>query len=298
MPKTKSFAGGDAPKQRVIDDGLVVAQVSDSDFAETLKRCCVQGGALLLENVPPSLHSLLEPVLLAERNASEKGSHRSTVVVGGATVRLNGAFRLYMTTNLASPKLSVEHAAMVSVVNFNISAEGLSEQLLRTFLHVERPEDAEQRDRLLHTSATYREELAQLEDAVLALLSEVSGNLLDDLRLIAALGSSKAKSVEVSRALKAAEETQRRITRAGELYRPLATRGSQLYFAVAGLAELQYFYQFSFGWVASIFVNSVMAHARENGKPPPDARSVKRRVTTLVEQITHATYVFASLAKH
>ena len=290
-PKTKSFAGSDAPKQRVIDDGLVVAQVSETDFAETLKRCCVQGGALLLENVPPSLHPLLEPVLLAERNASEKGSHRTTITVGGATVRLNGSFRLYMTTNLANPRLSVEHAAMVSVVNFNIAAEGLSEQLLRTFLHVERPDDAEQRDRLLHSSATYREELAQLEDAVLALLSEVSGNLLDDLRLIAALGSSKAKSVEVSRALKAAEETQRRITRAGELYRPLATRGSQLYFAIAGLAQLQYFYQFSFGWVASIFVNSVMKHARENGKPPSDARSVKRRVATLVEEITLAAYV-------
>ena len=59
-----------------------------------------------------------------------------------------------------------------------------------------------------------------------------------NLQLIAALANSKAKAHEVKKALKTAQETEKRISRAGDLYRPLAARGSQIYFCIAALSEL------------------------------------------------------------
>ena len=74
------------------------------------------------------------------------------------------------------------------------------------------------------------EELQQLENKVLHMLSNVQGNLLDDTELIAALANSKSKSHEVAKALKAAEETEKRIARSGELYLARAREAGRLGF--------------------------------------------------------------------
>merc|ERR1711871_1615825 len=267
---------------------LTVAEPSDTSFVEVLKSAIVRGKPLLLENVSAPLDPVLVPLL--EKQRSDDRTVRTHVMVASSTVRLHPNFRLYMTTYEGNPAFSVEQMSMVSMVNFNIAADGLEEQLLRTILHVERPDDAEQKDNLLHTTAAYREELQQLEDKVLHMLSNVQGNLLDDTDLIAALANSKSKSHEVAEALKAAEETEKRIARSGELYRPLAARGAQIYFCIAALTEIQYFYQFSFKWVTETFVKTVCEHRRVHGVPKTSSRAVTARVGALLDEITVAAY--------
>ena len=49
----------------------------------------------------------------------------------------------------------------------------------------------------------------------------------------------------ISSRLKEAESTEEKITLAREKYRPVATRGSVMYFVVASLAEVDTMYQYS-----------------------------------------------------
>lgn len=49
----------------------------------------------------------------------------------------------------------------------------------------------------------------------------------------------------ISNRLKEAEKTEEMISQAREKYRPVATRGSVMYFVVASLAEVDPMYQYS-----------------------------------------------------
>ena len=57
--------------------------------------------------------------------------------------------------------------------------------------------------------------------------------------------SSQVTSGVISTRLKEAEMTEEKITLAREKYRPVATRGSVMYFVVASMAEVDSMYQYS-----------------------------------------------------
>ena len=75
--------------------------------------------------------------------------------------------------------------------------------------------------------------LISLVRAVLRLLAESSGNILDDEQLINTLDDSKKISKKTEESVRGAEETTKEIDTAREAYRTVATRGSILYFVVA-----------------------------------------------------------------
>lgn len=60
-----------------------------------------------------------------------------------------------------------------------------------------------------------------------------------------AVFSSQVTSGVISTRLKEAEMTEEKITLAREKYRPVATRGSVMYFVVASMAEVDSMYQYS-----------------------------------------------------
>merc|ERR1712194_184696 len=72
--------------------------------------------------------------------------------------------------------------------------------------------------------------LAQLNAQLLHRLSNSTGNLLDDTELIEVLSNTKAKATEVSEKLASAAEKEIEINEKREQFRPVATRGSIMYF--------------------------------------------------------------------
>ena len=94
-------------------------------------------------------------------------------------------------------------------------------------------------DRAFYVSiADGRRTIKELEDTILRLLAESSGNILDDEQLINTLDSSKQISKKTEESVRGAEETTKEIDIAREAYRPVATRGSILYFVVADFAGI------------------------------------------------------------
>ena len=142
-----------------------------------------------------------------------------------------------LTTRLANPHFLPEMCIKVSLLNFSITHRGLEDQLLVDVVKNERPELESRRDQLVLSIATDQSELSKLEDEILGLLANASGNILEDEKLINTLQKSKETSTNVTLRVAESVKVAAEVSVAREAYRSVATRGSVLYFCVSMLAE-------------------------------------------------------------
>ena len=121
-----------------------------------------------------------------------------------------------------------------------------------------------------------------IEDKILHLLFTSEGNILDNEALINTLNDSKITSGVIGKRLVEAEKTEATISSTREKYRPVANRGSVLYFVVASLANVDPMYQFSLRYFTDIF-NATIENA-------PAQSSLEMRLQQLMEVCSMAIY--------
>ena len=134
---------------------------------------------------------------------------------------------------------------------------GLEQQLLGRVVLQERAELEEQRQKLVEEVSSNQKTLKGLEDDLLYRLANSTGNLLDDTQLIEVLGVTKTTAGEVKEKLQNAAEANERISLAREEYRPVATRGSLLYFLIVDMAAINVMYQVSLQQFLALFDYSI-----------------------------------------
>jgi len=171
----------------------------------------------------------------------------------------------------------------VTIVNFTVTFEGLEDQLLSDVAALERPDLQQKKEELVVSIAEGRRTIKELEDTILRLLAESSGNILDDEQLINTLDSSKKISKKTEESVKGAEVTTKEIVQTCEAYRPVATRGSILYFVVADFAAIDPMYQFSLQYFKQVFCRTV------TDAPPNDDLAV--RLQTLLDETLKSIFV-------
>ena len=71
------------------------------------------------------------------------------------------------------------------------------------------------------------------------------GNLLEDEELISVLAETKEKVADVKTKLEKAVETKNMIAQKREQFRPVATRGSIVYFSIIDIGQVNWMYQIS-----------------------------------------------------
>lgn len=91
--------------------------------------------------------------------------------------------------------------------------------------------------------AANKRQLHQLQEKLLQRLATCQGVLVDDIDLIGVLQETKNTVKAVTHQLTIAKETELEIEHAREEYRPVASRGSLLYFLLNDLARVNYMYQ-------------------------------------------------------
>lgn len=231
--------------------------LSNPRLRDQLEFCMENGKPLVVEGVTKDVDPAFDPVL--EKNIITRGRSQY-IMLGEKQVQLDPAFRMYLITKLGNPKFSPELCAKTTIVDFSVTQKGLEEQLLSRVIQHEQRSLEEQKSKLIEEVNSSTILLQALDKQLLERLSASSGNLLDDVQLIGVLADTKTKAQEVKEKIEASSATEQIINKRREHYRPVATRGSVIYFVIVSMAAVNPMYQSSLAqflqW--SVAVNTAM----------------------------------------
>lgn len=121
-----------------------------------------------------------------------------------------------------------------------------------------------------------------LDASLLERLTSNTGNLLEDEELIGVLANTKLKAAEVNQKLLAAADTKQSIAEKREQFRPVATRGSVLYFSIVEMSGVNCMYQTSLTQFLVLFMES-MDKAEKSSL-------ASKRVVNIIDTMTYITY--------
>lgn len=124
--------------------------------------------------------------------------------------------------------------------------------------------------------------LQSYENQLLERLANAQGSLLDDTELIDVLNTIKTKSKEVTEKLAEAKDKKIEINEKRELFRPVASRGSVLYFCIVEMTLVNWMYNTSLSQFLELFDWSI--------HNSPKAQLVKDRVNNIVTWLTRKVY--------
>jgi len=181
--------------------GYSATTMADPNLLRALEGCVRVGQPLLVEDVREVIEPALEPIL---QRAVVKQGGRMVIRIGDSDVDYDEGFKFYMTSKMANPHYSPETCIKVTIVNFTVTFDGLEEQLLGDAVKLERPDIEERNTTLLLRMAADKKQLATIESTILRMLSESTGNILDDADLINTLGDSKVRGTVAAAAAAAA----------------------------------------------------------------------------------------------
>ena len=261
------------------DNNLDIIKLSEKDYLRTLENGVRFGKPVILENVAEVLESALEPVLL-KQTFRQGGSEM--IRLGDNVIPYHPDFRFYITTKLSNPHYRPEVAVKVTLLNFTITPEGLEEQLLGITVEKERPELAEMKSQLVTNNAAMKKQLKEIEDKIIHLLSNSTGNILDDEELINTLAAAKTTSTDISKKLEEAEVTEKEIDETRAKYRPVAFHAAILFFCISDLSTIDPMYQNSLTWFVALFVRGIADAEMSN--------DLQTRLQNLNDYFTYSLY--------
>lgn len=256
-----------------------VVSIASPKLRDHLEFCVNEGKVLVLDGVDQDVDPILNNIL--DKNIIVKAKTRFVNILD-RMCEYSDDFRLYMTTRLPNPHFSPELQARTMIVDFTVTQRGLEEQLLARVIQKEQKSLEEQLLRVQSDLNTNTKSLLALDSLLLDRLSANTGNLLDDLDLITVLASTKLKATEVNDKIMAAEEMKKGIDEKREHYRPVATRGSVLYFGIVEFSVVNAMYQISLDQFLVLFRKSIDVSERSS--------LVSKRVSNIIDTLTYIVY--------
>ena len=236
------------------EKGLKILKFTDGNYLKILEMAIRMGNPVLIENVYEDLDPAIEPLL--QKQIVVKGNSM-TLKLGDAIIDYAKEFKFYLTTKLRNPHYLPEVSTKVTLINFMITFEGLSDQLLNQVVEKENPELQTKKEALVIEGAKNKNKLQEVEDQILATL-QGSDDILGDAAGIEILNNAKVVSEDINKKQAVAEKVEIEIDEARNGYKPVAQRTSGLFFCIADLANVDPMYQYSLDFFKALFDTAIL----------------------------------------
>ncbi|KAM3960300.1 LOW QUALITY PROTEIN: dynein heavy chain at 89D [Aphomia sociella] len=266
-------------KKKEAKNNLKVLSFNDPQFLRHLEMAIKYGMPVLFQDVNEYIDPVVDNVL--EKNIKVE-SGRTFVMLGSTEVDYDPNFRMYLTTKLSNPQFNPAAYAKAVVINYTVTVQGLEDQLLSVVVRAERADLEEQRESLIIETSANKSLLSGLEDSLLRELATSTGNMLDNVELVNTLENTKSKAAEVMEKLELAEATTKDIEKLRDGYRPVAKRGSILFFVLSDMAGVNSMYQYSLSSYLDVFSFSLR-------KAMPNVILTKR-LKNIIDMLTKNVY--------
>jgi len=254
-------------------------------------ECTVSHGlCLIIENVENDTDPILDPVL--EKAVVFKAQTKKYFIrIGETSVDYDDKFCLYMTSRLPNPHFSPELSAKTTVIDFTVTLRGLEQQLLGRVLNMEQRALEEMLVALKEETTNSTKSLQMYGKQLLERLSKAKGNLLDDTQLVEVLANTKAKAKEVEGKLTEARQRTLEIDEKRELFRPVATRGSLMYFNMTDmiLVNNPITLQPS-GWMYNCSLDQFLEQFDFSIRNSEKVQPTQKRVDRIIDFLTYQVY--------
>merc|ERR1719160_1459448 len=265
-----------------------VTTLAAKNLKDQLEFTMGEGLCLIIENVENEVDPLLDPVL--EKAIIKKGKNLY-INVSEQNMDYNPKFCLYMTSRLPNPHFSPELSAKCTVIDFTVTLKGLEQQLLARVIGMEQRSLEEMLEALMEEVTNNVKTLQLLDKQLLDRLSNSTGNLLDDIELIEVLANTKAKSKEVEQKLIDAGEKKIEINEKREQYRPVATRGSVMYFCMTDMTLVTNpITSQPSGWMYNCSLLQFLLNFDKSITNSEKCQPTSKRVDKIIDYLTYQVY--------
>ncbi|PHJ19121.1 dynein heavy chain family protein, partial [Cystoisospora suis] len=239
---------------------LQVTRLQSPRLIQTMESAISLGFPVMIENLEESIEAVLAPVV--GRQTIRRGRSQY-IKLGDKEISYNSTFRLFLQTPLSNPHYPPEIQAECTIINFTVTQKGLEDQLLALTIQKEHPDLSRKRLTLIQQQNEFKITLAELESYLLEKLATAEGDILEDTELILNLEKTKTITVDVSAKVALAKKTGEKIDSISEQYRPVARRGSLLFFLLSDLFKIHSFYVYSMEAFVSVIHRAIDSVARK-----------------------------------
>jgi len=119
------------------ENGLKTLKFTDGAYLKYLEAGIRNGNPVLIENIGEDMDPAIEPLL--QKQIVIKGNSM-TLKLGDSVIEYSKDFKFLLTTKLRNPHYLPEVSTKVTLINFMITMEGLSDQLLGIVVEKENPD--------------------------------------------------------------------------------------------------------------------------------------------------------------
>lgn len=159
-----------------------------------LKNAITLGDCVILEDANETFDPMMEPLLGKQ---IEKKGNSLMIKLGDEQIEYAKEFKFYITTKLSKPHYSPEVCVKVTMLNFMVTEEGLTDQMLNMVVTHEEPNKMKAYNDAIVKKAANKKKMNELEDKILNQISTSEVDILEDDILYETLDESKAQVQQI-----------------------------------------------------------------------------------------------------